>query len=289
MYADDTQVYFECDDLDQGILQLNNFFTDVKRWASKNYLKLNQSKSKLLVLSREKKQYSIIKEINSKISFSSEQKVKNLGILLDNNLTFKDQINSVCRKGFHMLRNLWKVSSKISDVNLKIQIVQSCILSPIDYCNSLYVFLPKNQVSRLQRLINASVRFIYNLRKHFRPSLSTPHPISITSFTKKCHFLPMEARIHFKICILVYKCLNNNAPIYLQNLLSIKNSLPSLRISKDNYLLQPVFQTLNYKQRSFSAAAPAIWNMLPYELRSSTSIGIFKKNLKTYFFQLHYD
>ena len=187
-----------------------------------------------------------------------------------------------------MLRNLWKVSSKISDVNLKIQIVQSSILSHLDYCNSLYVFLPKKQLSRLQSLINASVRFIYNLRKYFRPSLSHPTPISITSFTKKCHFLPIQTRINFKICTLVYKCLNNLAPQYLKNLISIKQSLPSLRISKDNLLLQPLFQTLNYKHRAFSSAAPAIWNTLSYELRSSPSIGIFRKNLKTYFFQIAY-
>ena len=41
-------------------------------------------------------------------------------------------------------------------------------------------------------------------------------------------------------------------------------------------------------QRSFSFAAPAVWNTLPYEIRSSNTISSFKSSLKTYLFQQSY-
>ena len=183
-----------------------------------------------------------------------------------------------------MLRNLWGISSKLSDKDLKIQIVQGCILSHIDYCNALYVNLPKKQTNKLQRLIKSSVRFVFNLRLSNR--------ISITEYTKQCHFLPVEARINFKTCMLVFKCINGNAPVYLKELLQFKQTLQSLRISNDKLLLQiPPLSTVKtkYKERKFSFAAPTLWNMLPFEIRTSQSMIEFRRKLKTFFFQKCYN
>ena len=51
------------------------------------------------------------------------------------------------------------------------------------------------------------------------------------------------------------------------------------------------FRDLNYHlstmlgDRSFAAAAPQLWNSLPYSIRSSRSVASFKKTLKTFLFQ----
>ena len=49
-------------------------------------------------------------------------------------------------------------------------------------------------------------------------------------------------------------------------------------------LLNPVkFKTLTtLGDRSFAAAAPQLWNSLPYAIRSSPSVASFKKTLKTF-------
>ncbi len=36
--------------------------------------------------------------------------------------------------------------------------------------------------------------------------------------------------------------------------------------------------------RAFSVAAPALWNVLPLSIKVSSSMDIFKKDLKTYLF-----
>ena len=51
MYADDVQIYFECTNSDSKSTLLKKCFEDIQLWASKNYLKLNQNKSKLMVIS----------------------------------------------------------------------------------------------------------------------------------------------------------------------------------------------------------------------------------------------
>ena len=94
--------------------------------------------------------------------------------------------------------------------------------------------------------------------------------------------------VNFKILLLTYKAINGLAPFYLQELISLKEpckyKLPS---DCDGLLLNPVkFKTLTtLGDRSFAAAAPQLWNSLPYAIRSSPSVASFKKTLKTFLFQ----
>ena len=45
----------------------------------------------------------------------------------------------------------------------------------------------------------------------------------------------------------------------------------------------------SFGDRSFSVAAPTLWNALPVSLRSTKCISTFKSNLKTYLFKLAFD
>jgi len=38
--------------------------------------------------------------------------------------------------------------------------------------------------------------------------------------------------------------------------------------------------------RAFAVAAPQLWNQLPQDIRSATSIAIFKTRLKTHFYSM---
>ncbi|CAH3029897.1 unnamed protein product, partial [Porites evermanni] len=68
--------------------------------------------------------------------------------------------------------------------------------------------------------------------------------------------------------------INGLAPFYLQELISLKEACKyKLRSDCDGLLLNPVkFKTLTtLGDRSFAAAAPQLWNSLPYSIRSSRS------------------
>ena len=103
------------------------------------------------------------------------------------------------------------------------------------------------------------------------------------------HWLPLNYRIHFKILLLVFKCLNGLAPTYLSDLLHYHNSPRLLRSSFQNLLAVPKSRLKTYGDRAFSVVAPRLWNKLPLELRSVTCVDQFKTQLKTYLFKLAYD
>ena len=102
---------------------------------------------------------------------------------------------------------------------------------------------------------------------------------------KKAHILPVQLRVRFKICVLVFKCVNDIAPPYLCNLISRKHTLESLRIYNDKTLLnEPRLHKLNWKNRSFYISGPRQWNMLPRLIREVSSVELFKSKLKTFLF-----
>ena len=78
------------------------------------------------------------------------------------------------------------------------KLVTSFVLSRMDYCNSLLVNVPNDTITKLQRIQNHAARLV--LKKAKRDH--------VTPLFRKLHWLPLQARIDYKICVLCFKCIN---------------------------------------------------------------------------------
>ena len=111
---------------------------------------------------------------------------------------------------------------------------------------------------------------------------------SISPYLKRLYFLPVLYRIQYKVALLVFKCINNLAPKYLQDLISLRiTNRISLRLDDDFFMLKlPPPTNFSRTEGSFQYNGPRIWNSLPYEIRCIANIEKFKKCLKTYLFDM---
>ena len=102
----------------------------------------------------------------------------------------------------------------------------------------------------------------------------------------KLHWLPIRQHITFKICVLTFKLLHGQGPDYLQDLLHYKHNTRSLRSTMDHSLLViPCTKCKTFADRSFSVAAPSLWNGLPKDIRESKTLLSFKRDLKTHLYK----
>ena len=108
---------------------------------------------------------------------------------------------------------------------------------------------------------------------------------SSTTLLRSLHWLPVKYRVHFKICLLTYKALHEEQPVYLRSLIAISLPSRSLRSNRGITLSIPRIKT-NTGARAFSSCAPSLWNNLPLSVRSATSVATFRRRLKTYLFDL---
>ena len=107
---------------------------------------------------------------------------------------------------------------------------------------------------------------------------------SSSALLKHYHWLPIHQRIQFKIACVTYKTIHTTQPVYLNSVLEHYTPARTLRSSDTNLLSVPRVRTC-FGSRSFSVAAPTIWNSVPFDIRNSCSMASFRRKLKTFFFQ----
>lgn len=277
LYADDTQLYlsFVSSDAEQSLCRLSSALDKVFSWFCVNRLSVNPSKTEYLLIGTLQQRSKIH---TSSVCFQSlplcpTESARNLGVVFDSDLSFKKHISGVCRSSFFQIRQLRQIRSSL-DRNSAIILANSLVHSKLDYCNSLLYGLPSSSTYRLQIVQNSLARAVCN---------ATKFKSNTKSLLKTLHWLPVSQRIKFKIAVLTFKTLQIGKPSYLSDLLVRYQPSRNLRSASNNLLVVPDIRT-SHGRRSFSFAAPTIWNSLTPQLRSCTSLPNFCSLLKTHLF-----
>lgn len=245
-----------------------------------NFLQLNSSKTEAILVGtpRQTQSSSITGITITDHVISLSTTVTNLGVRFDPQLSFEAHIKNLCKTSFYHLRNIAKLRPMLTLADAE-KLVHAFVSSRLDYCNALLIGIPNKSLQRLQYVQNSAARILMRVRKYDH----------ITPILHSLHWLPVSARIEYKISLLTYQCIYGNAPPYLKELLTPSTTSRSLRSTNLNRLLLPKTKLSTMGDRAFCSAAPRIWNALPDHLRAPQTIETFKKGLKTFLFRRTYD
>ena len=188
-----------------------------------------------------------------------------------------DHINSIARKATIALRYSSKLRHLLDKSSTE-KLVHAFVSSHLDCNNILLLGLPAYMIQKVQRLQNSAAIIVSRLpyRDHITPQL------------RDLHWLPVSARVEYKVLLTVFKCLNSLAPSFISSMLHVRQHGRVLRSSDTNLLVEPRFKLQAYGSRSFCVMAPRMWNRLPAEIRRSTSLPMFTRSLKTLLFIKYY-
>lgn len=282
-YADDTQLLMPIDPnhknvQEEVVKELENSVATIGLWMKANKLKLNNDKTECMVIGLPQQRKKIIFD---SVTFGNENikivnSVRNLGWMMDNNLDMSVHVNFVVKTCYFHIKSIGKIR-KFLTLRATKSLVQATVISRLDYCNALFSGISDKLFVKLQRVQNAAARLITKLPRHS----------NVSTALKELHWLPVRQRVDFKILLLTYKCLNNQAPAYLKELLSPVQHDIQTRRKTQKHLHEPSYRLKTCGRRAFAANAPRLWNQLPKHIREAKSINIFKKALKTHFFKIH--
>ena len=248
------------------------------RWNTQNMLRSNAEKTEVILFtSRFTKTPNIETLSFAKTIIKLTERVCDLGVNLDKNLSLTYHINETCKKATNAIRSIGRIRKYITKENLKL-LVNALVLSRLDYCNSILYGLPKQELDKLQRIQNTAARLITGTKRHehIKPAL------------RELHWLPVESRIIFKVLLITFKIIHGLCPAYLSSLLQQYHPQRSLRSSSKLLFTVPTVNTVTYGERAFSFSAPILWNSMPDSVRNTTSLSSFKSALKTFLFRKFY-
>ena len=276
-YADDTQLYASC--LPSEFLEckhsLERCIHEVYQWMFCNKLKMNSSKTEFIVFGN-KTNLASVGNVNIRVGgsdISNTLVVRNLGVMLDDEMLMKHQVTNICRNSMGALRQIGKIRDVLDDKSVQTLVCQ-LVTSRLDYCNSLLAGIPAVQTNRLQYVQNTAARIVSRCsrRDHISPVI------------RSLHWLPISERVKFKTLTLTYKALRQGPP-YLSELVTRYVPGRSLRSQSDNLLVEPSTSLKAYGDRAFTKYSVRLWNKLPSSLREDTlSFQSFKRNVKTFLF-----
>ena len=279
IYADDSQLYvsFSSGNSAAALNGLQSCFASVQSRMSTNKLKLNPDKTEFLLIGNERQRSKYLSMFPMEllgVKTDPAKSARNLGVIFDKNFNFHSHISAIYSSCIYHIRDLWRIR-RHRDLDSAKLLANALVSSRLDYCNSLLSGIAETDLTKLQLVLNHLARVVTN---------SPPFTRSVL-LLRSLHWLPVKYRVHFKICLLTYKALHEEQPVYLRSL--IADSLPSrsLRSNRGITLSIPRIKT-NTGARAFSSCAPSLWNNLPLSVLSATSVATFRRRLKTYLFDL---
>ena len=191
----------------------------------------------MVIGSRQKLLVESHNEINIKLEdqvISNVDHAKSLGLIIDNRLSWSNHVNELCEKVTSAIGALRRIRPLISQ-STAVLVYNSLIQPHFDYCSLVWDGLSDHLSDKLQKLQNRAARVI--LKANYGTSSSLL--LDILKWDK----LVIRRKKHK--AIMMFKSLNEQAPVYLHNLFherstdyDLRNSFQKLTLTRPrtNYL-----------------------------------------------------
>ena len=267
LYADDTTEYTS--DVSPPVLEyiINSDLHILSTWLRQNYLQINSSKTQAMTIGPVPYRYNFSVDNNE---VDANDTLKILGVTLDRKLNFaahvSEQVKKACAKAYALRR-----IRRFIPLDVMCRLYKSYILPHLEYCCPLLFGVGRGQAKKLEDTNNYILRSILGYGKH------TPY----NHLLNMAGIRTLEERRKFQSLVLVYKCINKEAPRYIEEFFEIKTCKYNLR-GLGTLLRLPNFK-IEWRHKSFSFLAAKLWNSLPTYVRNAKDISNFKCLLKKLF------
>ena len=271
MFADDTNFFYSNKNIKQLFHVMNQELLNIQTWFNANKLSLNITKTKYSFFHSLAYQDRIPLRLPSLfingINIKRETTMKFLGILLDENITWRNHIASIESKVSKNLGILYKARTYLN-INSTKQLYFSFIHSYLSYGNIAWASTNKSKLNTLHRRQKHASRIIYFKDKntHAKPLL------------KKLNALNIYQLNVYQVLLFMHKVKNNSIPNVFKNAFII-NSNKYNTTNANTTFYKPFFKT-KCSQFSITFRGPHLWNYLVPNQMKSLPYSVFQSKTK---------
>ena len=182
--------------------------------------------------------------------------VRDLGVYIDADTAIKSHVTATIKVCFAARRQIHSVLHSLPQ-DASLTLISVLMVNKVDYCNSVLASISGRLVDSLQSILNAAVRLVFSVKK------SEP----ILPQLREIHWLRVPERIQFRLCVVLYRCLQGTAPPYLAESLHRTTEVTvscHLRSADTSSLLVPSTRRATNGDCTISVAAPRLWKNPAY-------------------------
>ena len=267
LYADDI-LYFHPVISSSCMISIQNDLNLISDWISSHFLSINTNKSKYMIITRKSSQFvSSLPTVtlnSSPIQLVSS--FKYLGVIISSNLSWSLHIQSVSSKVRKLTGMIYRNFYKHSSPQILLKLYNALILPHFNYCSSVWS-PPDSSVN--SSLLDSSNYFSLKV-------CSKIWSLNYHSLISHINIPSLVSRRNFSKLILLYKI--NNGLLYFPPNVLIPVPAPlhySRHYNKLNF--KPPFCSTQAYSSSFFPSVISLWNSLPDEAKTSSSLSSFRQ------------
>ena len=272
MFADDTNLFYSARCIKQLFSTMNHELTYFQTWFNANKLSLNVTKTKYSFfhpLSRADQIPLRLPELKiNNVRIERETTTKFLGVLLDENMTWRNHIACVENKITKNLGLLYKARHLLNTVCTKQLYFSFIHYSYLNYANIVWASTNKSKLKTLLRRQKHAARIIHFKNKyiHARPLLQNMEALNV-------YQLNIQQTLLF-----MHKVKHGNIPNVFKNSFPLNSNKYGTKSTKSSFY-KPFFKNRS-NQFSIAFRGPHLWNTLIQESIKDLPFHTFKNKLK---------
>ena len=201
---------------------------------------------------------------------------KDLGIILDNNLTYDQHIHQLTSSCMTKLCQINRVKNSF-DRDTLCTIISALVLSKLFYCSTVWSNTTATNIKKLQAVQNFACRIITKTKKfeHITPPL------------REIKLLLLNEHLHYRDTVMTFRYMKGLAPTCLCESLRRRKSIHYHNTRNTESLDIPPNKTKS-GQRRFLHRAVNIWNNLDEDFKQ-LSLTSFKTKLRTHMLENYFN
>ena len=197
----------------------------------------------------------------SLIKESIEEKL--LGVTIDKDLSFKNYLDSLCKKASQKLHALARMSN-FMDTNRIVLTMNMFVQSQLSYCSLIWMFYDRRIINKVNKIHERALRIAYKDSHSYFESL-----------LERNNYVYLHQRNLHLLLVEIFKTKENLNPSFMNDIFVERTENYNLRIA--NNLQLPKARTTTCGIESVSFLGSLLWHALPRRLKKSENLAVLKK------------